>query len=44
MGIVTILVEIPLLAVYLFVIQLECGIATAVVNAAAVDLYPTNLR
>ena len=43
-GIVAMLTEIPLVAISFFVILLETGVATAVVNAAAVDLISTNLR
>lgn len=32
------------LAIILYVILLCCGLTIAVVNAATVDLYPTNLR
>lgn len=34
----------PQLAVYLYVVLLLCGLAIPVVNAATVDLYPTNDR
>lgn len=43
-GIVTILVDIPILAIYLYVVLLMCGLAVTVVNASTVELYPTNLR
>lgn len=44
MGILAIVVDIPILAIYFFVILLMCGVATAVVNAVTVELYSTNLR
>jgi len=43
-GIATVLVDIPLLAIYFYVILLCCGLGVSVVNAATVELYPTNLR
>lgn len=39
-----IFVTIPLVATYLYVILLACGLAISVVNASTIDLYPTNLR
>lgn len=43
-GIATIYVTIPIVAIYLYVILLLCGLSVPVVNAATVDLYPTNSR
>lgn len=43
-GIATIYVTVPIVAIYLYVILLLCGLSVPVVNAATVDLYPTNSR
>lgn len=43
-GIAVVLVDIPLLATYMFIILLCSGLAVTVVSAATVELYPTNLR
>uniref|UniRef100_W8BIF4 Synaptic vesicle glycoprotein 2B n=1 Tax=Ceratitis capitata TaxID=7213 RepID=W8BIF4_CERCA len=43
-GILAFSVPVPLLAIYLFVIQLCCGVAVNVVNAIVVEIFPTNLR
>lgn len=43
-GIAAVFVPYPMLAIYLYVILLLCGLAVPVVNAATVDLYPTNSR
>lgn len=43
-GIASIFADTPLLAIYLYVTLLACGLAVTVVNASTVDLYPTNLR
>ncbi|XP_055389996.1 synaptic vesicle glycoprotein 2A-like [Condylostylus longicornis] len=43
-GIASIYVTTPIIAVYLYIVLLVCGLAIAVVNAATVDLYPTHLR
>lgn len=43
-GIAVVLVNIPLIATYMFIILLCGGLATTVVNATTVELYPTNLR
>lgn len=43
-GISVVLVNIPLIATSMFVILLCSAVAVFVVNAAIVDLYPTNLR
>lgn len=34
----------PLLATYLYVLLLACGLAINVVNASTIELYPTSLR
>lgn len=43
-GIAVVLVDIPLIATYMFIILLCGGLAATVVSAATVELYPTNLR
>uniref|UniRef100_A0A0K8UH50 Synaptic vesicle glycoprotein 2B n=1 Tax=Bactrocera latifrons TaxID=174628 RepID=A0A0K8UH50_BACLA len=43
-GILAFTIQIPLLAIYLFVIQLSCGLGTTVLNAISVEIFPTNLR
>lgn len=43
-GIAAVFVDVPLLAIYLYVILLTSGLAVTVVNASTVDLYPTSLR
>lgn len=43
-GIVTVYVNIPLLAIYMYLALLLCGLSVTVVNAATVDLVPTHLR
>ncbi|XP_059222509.1 synaptic vesicle glycoprotein 2B-like [Stomoxys calcitrans] len=43
-GILSLLTTVPLLAIYLFVIMLCCGLGTSVMNTILVDIYPTNLR
>ncbi|XP_055913354.1 synaptic vesicle glycoprotein 2B-like [Eupeodes corollae] len=43
-GALSAVVTVPIIAVYLQVILLLCGIATSVVNIIVVDIYPTNLR
>lgn len=43
-GILALVIQIPLLAIYLFVVLLCCGVCTTVVSAIVVDIYPTNLR
>lgn len=43
-GIVTVYVKVPIIAIYLYVVLLLCGLSVPVVNAATVDLYPTNSR
>lgn len=43
-GITVVLVDIPLISTYMFIILLCGGLAVTVVNAATVEIYPTNLR
>ncbi|KAI8120345.1 Synaptic vesicle glycoprotein 2A [Lucilia cuprina] len=43
-GVGTIYVDIPMLAIYLYVVLLLCGLVINVLSAATVDLYPTRLR
>lgn len=43
-GIAAVFVQVPMLAIYLYVVLLLCGLSVPVVNAATVDLYPTNSR
>ncbi|KAJ6640092.1 Synaptic vesicle glycoprotein 2B [Pseudolycoriella hygida] len=43
-GLITVFINLPLIAIYLYLILLLCGLGVTVVNAATVDLYPTNLR
>ncbi|TMW48986.1 hypothetical protein DOY81_005930 [Sarcophaga bullata] len=43
-GILSLLIDIPLVAIYLLVITLCCGLGTSVMNTIVVDIYPTNLR
>ncbi|KAG4075533.1 hypothetical protein HA402_003358 [Bradysia odoriphaga] len=43
-ALVTLFVDIPILAIYLYLSLLLCGLGVTVVNAATVDLFPTNLR
>ncbi|XP_053686953.1 synaptic vesicle glycoprotein 2B-like [Sabethes cyaneus] len=43
-GVFITFIDIPLLAVWLYVILLTCGYCINVVNAVTVDLFPTNLR
>lgn len=43
-AILIIFIDIPLLAVWLYLILLTCGFCISVVNAVTVDLFPTNLR
>ena len=39
-----IFVETPIIAIYLYLILLMCGLAIPVANSATVDQFPTNLR
>lgn len=43
-GIAAVYVNIPVISIYLYVVLLLCGLSVPVVNAATVDLYPTNSR
>lgn len=43
-AIALIFVKVPVLATYLYIILLACGLAINVVNASTIELYPTNLR
>uniref|UniRef100_A0A182MMF2 Major facilitator superfamily (MFS) profile domain-containing protein n=1 Tax=Anopheles culicifacies TaxID=139723 RepID=A0A182MMF2_9DIPT len=43
-GILIAFIDLPLLAIWFYLILLSCGFAISVVNACAVDLFPTNLR
>ncbi|XP_011177279.2 synaptic vesicle glycoprotein 2B [Zeugodacus cucurbitae] len=43
-GILAFTIQIPLLGIYLLVIQLCCGCGISVLNAIVVEIFPTNLR
>uniref|UniRef100_A0A182RL79 Major facilitator superfamily (MFS) profile domain-containing protein n=1 Tax=Anopheles funestus TaxID=62324 RepID=A0A182RL79_ANOFN len=43
-GILIVFIDLPLLAIWFYLILLTCGFCISVVNACTVDLYPTNLR
>ncbi|XP_053948960.1 uncharacterized protein LOC128857287 [Anastrepha ludens] len=43
-GILAFCIKTPLLAIYLFVVELCCGVGITVVNAIVVEIFPTNLR
>lgn len=43
-GILTVYIENPTIAIYMYVILLCCGLSVPVVNAATIDLYPTHSR
>uniref|UniRef100_A0A182NCP9 Major facilitator superfamily (MFS) profile domain-containing protein n=1 Tax=Anopheles dirus TaxID=7168 RepID=A0A182NCP9_9DIPT len=43
-GILLVFIDLPLLAIWFYVILLTCGFCISVVNACTVDLFPTNLR
>lgn len=43
-GIAVIMTDIPLVATYMLIILLCSGLAVTVVNAAIIELYPTNMR
>lgn len=43
-GVLIIFIDIPLLAMWLYLVLLTCGYCISVVNAVTVDLFPTNLR
>lgn len=37
-------VNIPIVATYLYILLLACGLAVSVVNASTIELYPTSFR
>ncbi|XP_050076074.1 synaptic vesicle glycoprotein 2B-like [Anopheles maculipalpis] len=43
-GVLIVFIDLPLLAIWFYLILLTCGFCISVVNACAVDLFPTNLR
>ncbi|XP_058116262.1 synaptic vesicle glycoprotein 2B-like [Anopheles ziemanni] len=43
-GILIVFIDLPLLAIWFYLILLTCGFCISVVNACTVDLFPTNLR
>ncbi|XP_052865707.1 synaptic vesicle glycoprotein 2B-like [Anopheles cruzii] len=43
-GILIVYIDLPLLAIWFYLILLTCGFCISVVNACTVDLFPTNLR
>ncbi|XP_061390195.1 synaptic vesicle glycoprotein 2A-like [Musca vetustissima] len=43
-GVATIFVDHPMVAIYLFVVLLLCGLGINVLSASTVELYPTRLR
>ncbi|XP_065364983.1 synaptic vesicle glycoprotein 2B-like [Calliphora vicina] len=43
-GILSLIINVPLVAIYMLVIMLCCGLGTSVMNTIVVDIYPTNLR
>lgn len=43
-GILIVFISTPTLSIYFYVILLLCGLASSIVNAATVDLYPTKIR
>ncbi|XP_058813431.1 synaptic vesicle glycoprotein 2B-like [Topomyia yanbarensis] len=43
-GVLITFIDVPFIAVWLYVILLTCGYCINVVNAVTVDLFPTNLR
>uniref|UniRef100_A0A1Y9HAI4 Major facilitator superfamily (MFS) profile domain-containing protein n=1 Tax=Anopheles farauti TaxID=69004 RepID=A0A1Y9HAI4_9DIPT len=43
-GILLVFIDLPVLAIWFYVILLTCGFCIGVVNACTVDLFPTNLR
>uniref|UniRef100_A0A182INB7 Major facilitator superfamily (MFS) profile domain-containing protein n=1 Tax=Anopheles atroparvus TaxID=41427 RepID=A0A182INB7_ANOAO len=43
-GILIVFIDLPLLAIWFYLILLTCGFCIGVVNACTVDLFPTNLR
>ncbi|EDS25835.1 synaptic vesicle protein [Culex quinquefasciatus] len=43
-GILMVYIDVPALVIWLYLILLTCGFCISVVNAATIDLFPTNLR
>lgn len=43
-GVATAFSDMPLVSTYFYLVLLLCALATPVVNAATVDVYPTNIR
>ncbi|XP_046802056.1 synaptic vesicle glycoprotein 2C-like [Lucilia cuprina] len=43
-GILSLIIKIPLVAIYMIALMLCSGLATIVMSAVVVDIYPTNLR
>ncbi|XP_037805450.1 synaptic vesicle glycoprotein 2B-like [Lucilia sericata] len=43
-GILSLIIKIPLIAIYMIALMLCSGLATSVMSAVVVDIYPTNLR
>uniref|UniRef100_A0A182WUB9 Major facilitator superfamily (MFS) profile domain-containing protein n=1 Tax=Anopheles quadriannulatus TaxID=34691 RepID=A0A182WUB9_ANOQN len=43
-GVLIVFIDLPLLAIWFYLILLTCGFCISVVNACTIDLYPTNLR
>ncbi|XP_011177277.1 synaptic vesicle glycoprotein 2B [Zeugodacus cucurbitae] len=43
-GILAFTIKIPLVGIYLLIIQLCCGCGISVLNAIVVEIFPTNLR
>lgn len=43
-GVLVVFIDVPLLAMWLYLVLLTCGYCISVVNAVTVDLFPTNLR
>ncbi|XP_061394663.1 synaptic vesicle glycoprotein 2B-like [Musca vetustissima] len=43
-GVLSLLIDIPMASIYLFLIMLCSGLGTNVMNAIVVDIYPTSLR
>lgn len=43
-GIAIVFVNLPMVAIYLYVALLLCGLGINVLSAATVELYPTKLR
>ncbi|XP_055911439.1 synaptic vesicle glycoprotein 2B-like [Eupeodes corollae] len=43
-GVLSVLVDIPIIAVYFLVVLLVCAISSSVLSAVIVDIFPTHLR